>query len=511
MKIVDARDVPRGSVLRTTLAIVGSGAAGISLALQFCNKRIPVVLLESGGVDEESDTEALSRARMDGTILDSGFWPKEYAPEPAEGYLARSRRRFFGGSTNAWGGWCRPFDPLDFQVRDWVPDSGWPITKADLDPYYRRAAAVCQITPFEEGTYHEGWEGRPALPPDRSGLRTKVVYMSPPTKFGTVYRKELVDSSNVRICTHANVAELETTSQADRVTRARIRTLSGNAFHVEADRFVLATGSVENARLLLLSDRVQKAGLGNGSDMLGRCYMDHAYVSPGYMLATTDPAAYGLYSRRYEKSLGHDSLGVFCLDEEVQRRERLQNVWITLGSPSHLEPYAPGPEEFALFQAFHPSLCAPGFLPTLVTLTASAECSPNRASRVTLDSELDALGCRRARVDWRLNDSDCVSVRRSLDIIGRALARQSMGRVRVLVCEEDPFPRAWGGTHHSGTTRMSSDPRNGVVDADCCLHQVKNLYAVGGSVFPTLGSSNPTFTIVALALRLADHLQKTLQ
>jgi choline dehydrogenase-like flavoprotein len=504
--LIDARTVERGTTIKAAVCVVGSGAAGISLAMQFRDKGVPVVLLESGGLTEDARCEALNQGRVEGTLLDSGFWPPHYSAVPGEGYLAGSRRRYFGGTTNAWGGWCRPFDPIDFAEREWVSDSGWPITKAELAPFYRRAAGLCQIKPFDEGTYHAGWEGRPALPGDEMGLRTLVVYYSPPTRFGTTYRSALVRSTDVRIFTWANVVDLETPPQANRVRRAKVACLSGNSFNVEAERFVLATGGVENARLLLLANKVQPEGLGNGNGLVGRYFMDHAYTSPGYFLALADPARYGLYFQQHEGSVGHDTLGVLCLDEGVQRRHRLQNVWIALGSTPHLPEYPAAPEDHHLARAVRSYTCAPGFRPRLITLTASPECSPNRNSRVTLGDEVDALGCRRAKVDWRVNEADGVSVRQSLELIAQALGRLSMGRVRLLIAEDNPFPRGWGGTHHSGTTRMSRDPRKGVVNADCRMHQVENLYVVGSSVFPTLGAANPTFTIVALALRLADHL-----
>src|SRR5262249_39536389 len=160
--------------------IVGAGAAGISIALEFANKQVPVVLLESGGVEYDVETHALANGRMDGTIVDSGAW----GFPPTEHYLRLSQHRFFGGTTNCWGGWCRPFDEIDFEQRDWVPHSGWPITRQELSPFYKRAAVLCQIQPFADEPYYTGTPQRPAVPSSSSGLRTELIHVGPPTNFG---------------------------------------------------------------------------------------------------------------------------------------------------------------------------------------------------------------------------------------------------------------------------------------------------------------------------------------
>jgi choline dehydrogenase-like flavoprotein len=509
--LIDARTLDKGATLQTGVCVVGSGAAGISLALQFIGKGVPVTVLESGGLTTDDRTQSLAQARCDGTILGTGWWPRGYTEDPREGYLGGSRARCLGGTTSLWGGWCRPFDALDFEERDWVPHSGWPISRADLDPYYKRAAPLFQIQPFEDAPYHRGTARRPALASPESDLRSLVVHFSPPTRFGEVYRDALAKADDVRVLTHANLVDLESDALASRVTRAKVATLEGNTFWVEAPYYVLATGGVENARLLLLANKVQEAGLGNANGLVGRFFMDHAYVTPGQLLALVSPEESGLYQAEHEEALGHRTLGVICLSAEAQRRHRLRHLWLGWGSPSHLQDYPPTALDADVGRAVTAYTKERGFRPRLLTFSGAPECSPNPDSRVTLAQECDALGCRRAKVDWRVLDADSDSVRRSVGLIARELARLSAGRVRVLVTPEDPFPRGWGGTHHSGTTRMSRDPRKGVVNPDCRLHQVANLYAVGSSVFPTLGAANPTFTIVALALRLADHLLRALQ
>ncbi len=504
--LLDGRSVDAGSTIRTTLCIIGSGAAGITLALEFANKGVPVVLLESGALEEEAATQELKQARLTGTIAGGGHWPPILSP-PDEHYFTASRYRMFGGTTSRWGGMCRPFDSIDFEERDWIPYSGWPITKADLDPYYRRAAQVCEVPVFDEAPYSNGTPARPALPTGDTNVRSRMVYFSPPTRFGVRYRDELVKADNVRVVINSNLIELEANPEASRVVRARVACLTRREFQIEAKYYVLATGGVENARLLLLSNKVQKQGLGNGNDLVGRFYMDHCYVSPAHKVALGGVGSHSFYQWQIEN---REVLGVLCLTHEAQRQERLHNDWIAGNYHMWHEQYLMPPEDEEVAAAMTAYAGAAGAEPDMVVVSCSPECTPNPASRVTLDDErVDALGCRRARVDWRINDADSDSIRRTTELIARGLGRLGVGRMR-LIETEGPFPRAWGGTHHSGTTRMSRDPSKGVVNADCRMHQVQNLYMAGSSVFATLGASNPTFSIVALAIRLADHLHEVL-
>jgi choline dehydrogenase-like flavoprotein len=136
------------------------------------------------------------------------------------------------------------------------------------------------------------------------------------------------------------------------------------------------------------------------------------------------------------------------------------------------------------------------------------EQAPNRDSRVTLGTTHDILGCRRVVLDWRLSDIDKRTAHRAHAILAEELSRSGVGEMKSLMgSESDPWPtRLRGARHHMGTTRMHADSRRGVVDANCRVHGIDNLFVAGSSVFPTSGAANPTLTIVALAIRLAEHL-----
>src|SRR5215217_3309226 len=238
----DAQRLEDGSLIEGDLCIVGAGAAGISMALEWVGQGRKVLLLEGGGFDPDPRMQDLYR----GEIVGQPYFPLEAA-----------RLHYFGGTTNHWAGFCAPFDPIDFEQRDWVPHSGWPIRRADLDPFYARAQRLLDLGPYEYGADYWGRQGggRARLPLDAEVVWTKMWQFSPPTRFGRKYRDAIVAARDVHLYTHANVVEIEANEGARAVTGLRVRTLEGKEHRVRARRYVLACCSIQNARLLLASDR----------------------------------------------------------------------------------------------------------------------------------------------------------------------------------------------------------------------------------------------------------------
>jgi choline dehydrogenase-like flavoprotein len=303
--LVDARSVEEGSLLRTGICIIGAGAAGITLAREFARSKLTVMLLESGGFRRDSKIQKLYKGECRGPILDA---------HPS--YPSSSRVRYFGGTTNHWAGWCRPLDPLDFEERPWVPNSGWPITRSDLNPYYTRALDVIQIDPFDDDP-HERLAGESTLGDQYmdSPIVTRLFHFSPPTRFGETYRQELIDSPTTTVMIHANVLDIRSNADASRVEHLEVARLDGTRFTVESRYVVLAAGGIENARLLLSSDGVQRNGLGNERGLVGRFFSDHPHLIAGHV-AITDPApsmkTYGLGSKNRRR------IAVLSLTEAVQ-------------------------------------------------------------------------------------------------------------------------------------------------------------------------------------------------
>jgi choline dehydrogenase-like flavoprotein len=484
--IVDARAVPDDAVIECDVCIVGAGAAGITIARELSRQRMQVVLLESGGLTPDARTQSLSAGEVAG---------RRYFE------LDAARSRCFGGTTNVWTGECRPLDAQDFEPRDWVPDSGWPFGLDELLPFYVKAQSVCELGPY--GYTADDWRvhGVRPLAIDGGRIRSDVFHYSPPTRFGEVYRDELRHAPNVVTYLWANAVDLETPDSARRVNAVKVACLTGTSFRVSSRAFVLATGGIENARLLLLSDRVQAAGLGNGHDLVGRYFMEHIYLDAAAELRTPTPIS-EFYTSAHHVD-GRRVRGILALSPDVRRREQLSNYCAVIVEPR--------PSMLARLRHAVASARTGGALRTYEVKNVMEQV-PNPDSRVTLGTDRDRLGCRRPRLDWRLSALDKSTAHRAHAILGEDLARSGIGEMRsAMGREEDPLPSSVrGARHHMGTTRMHTDPRRGVVDADCRVHDVANLYVAGSSVFPTGGAANPTLTIVALALRLAGHLENRL-
>jgi choline dehydrogenase-like flavoprotein len=542
--LVDGRTIAPGAELTCDVCIIGAGPAGLAIARHLGSTGLKICLLESGGFQSESRTQRLYRGRN----LGRTYWR-----------LDLPRVRYFGGSSNKWGGWCRPLDRIDFEPRSWVRDSGWPFTFDDLVPHYQQAQAFCQLGPmrYEGGPWQD--DGA-ALSLAADGFDAAVFQFSPPTLFGTVYRDDVTQHPRTTTVLWANVLELVTSEAGERVTHLRVSTLEKNEFRIRAGTVVLATGGIENARLLLASTSRNPTGIGNGSDMVGRCFMEHPHVAVGYFLPS-DPHFTGQF---YLKRQLHGELvkGVHLPSEELTRQHHLLGISISLEPPGYsvgdfFNKWPRGlvlaltrmerllqnhPRVFAnvrraerLIRRLHVSDAhhqfsravyqylgqvehgaaapppSPSALP-IYRMYCRSEQVPNRESRITLDGRRDALGTRLAQLDWRLTTQDTESIAMACALFAGAIGRAGVGRVWLPQGEErDAWQkRIVGGPHHMGTTRMSLSLRDGVVDANCRVHQLDNLYVAGSSVFPTGGQANPTLTLIALAFRLAEHLKARL-
>lgn len=503
--VIDARELPPNSRLSADLAIVGAGPAGITLARSMIGRNTRVCLIEAGGRVSDGPTQAL----YDGECVGLGY------------SLTASRLRYFGGSSNHWAGFCRSLDPIDLEPRDWVPDSGWPFAFDELQRYYEAASAIVEIAParFTERDYWQGRTGEavPEMPSGRMGLT--FVQFSPPTRFGKRYGGELEGASNIDVLLHANVTNIRATADARAVQRLDIATLNGLRHQVEAKVFVLATGGLENPRLLLLSNDVMPDGLGNRHDLVGRYFMEHPHFGGlGQVVVREIDRLPKIVWRRVAVD-GREAQASFIPTEGFLRRNRLLNITFMVGNPkAYRRGEAPvdadiGGRSLDMLAA-STQLTGGGksgnqdWLGSGLGLGCACEQGPNRDSRVTLADERDALGLRKIRLDWRLTDTDRSSLVRHLQNLATEIGALGIGRMRVALKDPDRWPDPIvGGSHHMGTTRMHGDPRRGVVDRDGRVHGIDNLFLAGGSVFPTSGAANPTLTIVALTLRLAEHLK----
>jgi len=466
---IDAKALTSDVRVTADICVIGAGAAGITIAKELAGTSIQVVLLESGGFEYEEATQALFEGESTGV---------PYFP------LTVCRLRYFGGTTGHWQGWCAPLDPLDFQERSWIPHSGWPLPYDDLAPWYEKARVICELQAAPSQTrYWENWLASAARGAKPSGtVSTKLIEFSPPTRFGTVYRDEIVRAANISLYTHASVTSLRANASGAHVTEAEASTLGPRRLTVRANRFVLACGGLENPRILLFSNQEIPQGLANSHGVVGRYFMEHPHVNTSNMI---------LAAKAYASFLGqsHTFLPLISISPAAQRQYKIANystaVW-------------PAQETTKAKQ--------------LWTFNARFEQTPNPDSRVTLSgTKRDAFGKPQLSLHWALTELDKHTLRTAELLIAKELGRLQCGRLQIpdwVMNERNEWPPSLSGAPHPmGTTRMSATAASGVVDTNCRAHEIDNLYIAGSSVFPTAGAANPTMTIVALAARLADHLK----
>lgn len=536
---IDTRQVNDGRALVVTVCIIGGGVAGLTIAREFEAHGIDTCVLESGGFEPDDATRDLCRGDATGI-----------AYEFADG----CRARFLGGSSNCWGGWSRPLDPWDFERRDWVPHSGWPFGLAHLMPYYERAHSVLQLGPlnFDPGFWEQAIGRRDVrrIPLASGRVRDTVSQFSPPVRFGRHYRKELQRASHVRIFLHANVTALLSDRACTRISQVRVQTLEGKSMTVAARIFVLATGGIENARLLLASNQQMACGIGNRHDLVGRYFMDHPRMQAGSVRFAPGWTRNKLYDIKYNyqsravKAHGQHVAAQFALTPEAMANEGVLNARLCFCSEFPGEGSAGARSLFRCKQALlhkdqpgwhwreeagamlrdpvntflygFTRLFHPRFLIRNVSFQVIVEPAPNPDSRVSLSlTKRDALGMPRVEVDWRIDALSRHTADRTLALVAQELRMAGVAEVDAGPSMfAEGWPDSWereGTWHHMGTTRMHEDERQGVVDADCRVHGMDNLYIAGSSVFPTAGANFPTITITALALRLADHLRDQLR
>jgi choline dehydrogenase-like flavoprotein len=511
---LDARNLPDATVLDADLAVIGGGAAGITLARALAGTGIEVCVLEAGGLKYDAEAQALYEGESVGIDYPT----------------ALTRQRFLGGSSNHWGGYCRPLDPIDFEQRDWLPHSGWPFGIGELTAYYEQASGIVQVAPgrYDDVAYWEEATGGRIPAPATDRIKYQFVHFSPPTHFGERYRGDLEKGGGLRVVLNANVTRIAADEHAGAVRSLAVRTLNGLRHEVRARCYVLATGGLENPRMLLLSNDVVKAGLGNQNDLVGRFFMEH--VHPHGFGETVVGELQRLPKLFYQRVWdGKRSAQIaFNPTESLLRRERLLNASFMVGLAGR---YAAGQEPDAgderardhrnMLQAAQRFLRSEAGedgqrtgdeVGVWLGMGGSCEQVPNPDSRVSLSTEdRDRLGLPKISLDWRLTDQDLVSFYTHLHYLAQEFGAMGIGRMRQIVPGDDWTRPVQGGSHHMGTTRMSDDPKKGVVDRHCRVHGLANLYVAGSSVFPTAGVSNPTLTIIALTLRLAEHLKEVLK
>lgn len=541
MKILDLRSMPAGTTLKADLAIVGAGPAGLTIARELAGTKIRVLVLESGGLDFDAEPQKLNEVENIGEPADRGVG------KPGRGYsddlswlnevpAFELRNRAVGGSTHTWVGKCAAFDEIDFARRAWLPGSGWPFDRRSLADALDRAAALLNLGP---NIYDERLDGLLRSPPEKLGMDRGLLQPffwqfshsrerpGEPLRFRDEFAK--TDAGNVETVINATVTRINAEKGGHGPILLQLRKLQGGHAIVEARAVALCAGGIENARLLLAS------GIGNQHDVVGRYLADH----PRAVIArfgSTDASRVARHFSFFGLAEGQPTrfyLRGLALSPQLQEREALLNCaaypvqelaeddpWIAIkrfrrhGGLRHAVDAlsSPGIITTGLYRRLVQKRGLPRKL-TGLRFDSMVEQLPNPESRVTLSTRLDPLGVPLARVDWKISLQETKSIARLGEVIADEFRRLGLPQPRLAdwIANDEPTAASFADmAHPAGTTRMGLDPATSVVDEDARVHGMEGLYVAGSSIFPTPGHANPTLMIVALSIRLADHLKDRL-
>lgn len=451
--------------------IIGSGPAGMTTAISLSEAGKHILVVEAGDFDYTEQSQDAYKGEVIGD--------KYYG-------LEEMRARYFGGTSNMWAGYCRPLDARDFKAKKDFPETKWPITKKDLDPYILKACEILEVTPVEKDD----------VVSTENGI-TKIDFkFSPPVRFGEKYKDFIETSDNLDVCLNANLTKIITDGK--RVEKVLISDYQHNEIEVIASAFILATGGIENSRILLWNNHLTKGKLCGESSPLGNYWMEHPHATFGEVVLKKEKLTKDYYS----------------LTEDKQRELKILNAGIRLNNDfqyngnkkliANLACTAPNISRMILNSFNLHLICG-------VSIMSAWEQEPVSTNRIALSTDsIDVFNIPRTNLHWKKSEKDIETIYKTAIQIGKYLIEKDIGRLRLFdwVTGNADYPdkSSFGAGHHMGGTRMGTDQTTSVVDKNCKLHTQENFYVLGSSVFPSGGHANPTFTIVQLALRLSEHL-----
>ena len=497
----DIRELADGSHLKADIVIIGGG-------MQWVGSDKTVLILESGGLVHDAETQKLYA----GTTTLSG---PDGTRQTANEYLQTSRARFYGGSLNWWAGVCVPIQSAAFEARAWIGEKGWPISLNDLMPFYDRACDALSI-PRYDGSVHKKLEDSGAYLDlqGSEGLVNQAQQVSKVTKnnreHALAFLTEYLKAPNIAAFLHANATRLVVDDKHESLTHLEVTTLSKKRYKVTGEDYIMACGGVENARLLLASNQLHETKFGHRSNALGQYFQSHlrgfkerTNTMAGSDIHFSEAQNFDSYMYKTKTEYEHAAL---ILSPDAQQTHQANLIEISLFSYDERGV----PDELAIrhmatkidrvdYTSEKGRHCV---------FIYDAEHLPNAESRLQLSQDVDALGIPRVELDWRLSNKDVSGLRNAVKAVACELGAANIGRLCFPVSDSEIVTLSDMTAHHIGTTRMDNDPQLGVVDANLKCHDLDNLYIVGSSVFPTSGTANPTLTIVALSIRLADHLKE---
>ncbi|WFU06421.1 GMC family oxidoreductase (plasmid) [Rhizobium sp. CB3171] len=548
MAIRDLRSAPDNTLLHADIAIVGGGPAGITIAQEFANTPVRILVIDSGGLDYEPELQTLNAVENIGEpVARAGIEPVGRGYSGGLEWLNEIpafelRNRLLGGSTHTWVGKCAAFDEIDFARRPWLSLSGWPIGRDELQIALDRAGDLLNLGPnlYDERLY-ERLHSRPTDLGMNSDLLRPFFWQfshernrrGEPMRFNRCARK--INATNIDFLTHATVTEVVLDHNGRRATSLNVTSLEGNKAIVDARTIVLCGGGIENARLLLASNTLMRSGIGNSRDVVGRYLADHPRTSLARVIGRDiDRIArhFNFYGLSH-KGRTHFYLQGLSLSPDMQVREGLTNCaaypvqihadddpWVALKRVAHGSHRTLAHDLSAIGRS--PGMIASGLYNRLIRkrglphrstelrFDVMAEQKLDPESRVTLSHTRDRFGRPLPRVDWQIGSCEIKSIKRLAQVISKEFGRIGLPRPQLadwIAMDDDGSAAFMDMAHPSCTTRMGTDRATSVVDPNAMVHGIDGLFVAGSSVFPTGGHANPTLMLLTLAIRLADHLK----
>ncbi|WP_395377342.1 FAD-dependent oxidoreductase [Marinicella sp. W31] len=462
------------------ICIVGAGVVGLSTAVKLA-QQLPhkkIVLLESGGATPDA-----AQAANEGEIIGNNAYA-----------LISSRARALGGSQWFWGGNSRPLQPIDFKKRNWVANSGWPISYAQFSEHIESATQLLDIDNSDWSNQHPNLKqvklnNTELFDHTHFKLSPQITHTSE-VATGTFYQSKqtLIESlDNLDIITHATVVDYQLKDNHSGFASLTIANLQQKQHVIKAESFIFAAGALENARILKYFTEKDDLNL-PCRDVIGKYFMEHPHRFLNILVSGKEiHSKYQDYFGKFVGSAMHQAR--FTLSENFQRQEKLNNCTLT---------FLPSDQKNNIKGAFSRE--------QVLFVVALMEQEPQASNYIQLDAQKDIFNIPKIKLHWSLSDQDWTTLKKVSKTVDQFVGVNRLGRSFSKTFNRKVTVR--GGHHHMGTTRMGTSPTEAVVDKDCRVFGLDNVYMAGGSVFPTGGAVNPTINMVILAQRLADTIIK---
>lgn len=507
---------------KSTVCIVGAGVAGLILARTLAKQGIEVHLLEGGGPVPESRSQELYTVRMAGMHHDGA---------------SEGRFRVFGGSSTRWGGQLLHYTPDIFNPPAGIPSVGWPLGIAEIEPHYAEVRDLMHVSHHSPAT-RAIKSLRVQRTADARDVNVRFSKWAPFSKrnLASTLGPECLTSERITVFFHANFTGIELRAGTHRVEKLTAKNYLGKSFEFESSYFIICAGTIETCRILLASEARLGPLLGRAMGEVGRYFHDHI----SFTAAEIKGRARKAFVKLFTPSLVEDTLHTPKLEASADLRSR-EGLLAVMAHFTIEEPEDSGIAAVRAFlQAIQRRQGASALLKTglalpqnsvdiakliwnarvrkqraitagaTITLRIDCEQAPDAENRITLSDDYDAIGMPRATVAWRISEHERRTISIFAKVVDTYLYQLGFGPIGwnpALSQSRDSWLQFTRDTFHPmGGTRMGNDPNTSVVDSNLKVHGTANLFVASCSAFPSGGSSNPTFTLMALTLRLGAHL-----